>query len=124
VSEIPQETAAGGRSRPTAADRARPLHGAGGRDPQGACEQGPCPPLCLLPSGCFAERPDAAGQGEVVAEAVAAVQPPEQGMLGSSPVGAGFFVANSGVITDEAIIESIRTQDVTKEDGDFQVDEE
>ena len=26
----------------------------------------------------------------------------------------GFFVASSGVITDEAIIESIRTQDVTQ----------
>ena len=36
----------------------------------------------------------------------------------------GFFVASSGVITDEAILESIRTQDVTKEDGDFQVDDE
>ena len=36
----------------------------------------------------------------------------------------GFFVASSGVITDEAIIESIRTQDVTKEDGDFRVDDE
>lgn len=36
----------------------------------------------------------------------------------------GFFVASSGVITDEAILEYIRTQDVTKEDGDFQVDDE
>jgi putative transposase len=29
----------------------------------------------------------------------------------------GSFVAGSGVITDEAILEHIRTQDVTKEDG-------
>ena len=36
----------------------------------------------------------------------------------------GFFVASSGVITDEAILEYIRTQEVTKEDGDFQVDDE
>jgi putative transposase len=36
----------------------------------------------------------------------------------------GFFVASSGVITDEAIMEYIRTQDVTKEDGDFKVDDE
>ena len=36
----------------------------------------------------------------------------------------GFFVASSGVITDEAIMESIRTQDVTKEDGDFKVVDE
>src|SRR5438270_2587436 len=36
----------------------------------------------------------------------------------------GFFVASSGVITDEAIIECIRTQEVTKEDGDFRVDGE
>src|SRR3954454_10520568 len=36
----------------------------------------------------------------------------------------GFFVASSGVITDEAILEYIRTQDVTREDGDFQVDDE
>ena len=36
----------------------------------------------------------------------------------------GFFVASSGVITDEAILEYIRTQDVTKEDGDFRVDDE
>jgi putative transposase len=36
----------------------------------------------------------------------------------------GFFVASSGVITDEAILESIRTQDVTREDGDFRVDDE
>ena len=36
----------------------------------------------------------------------------------------GFFVASSGVVTDEAIIEYIRTQDVTKEGGDFRVDGE
>ena len=36
----------------------------------------------------------------------------------------GFFVASSGVITDEAILEYIRTQDATKEDGDFKVDDE
>ena len=36
----------------------------------------------------------------------------------------GFFVASSGVVTDEAIIEYIRSQDVTKEDGDFRVEEE
>ena len=36
----------------------------------------------------------------------------------------GFFVASSGVVTDEAIIEYIRTQDVTKEDEDFRVDGE
>jgi putative transposase len=35
-----------------------------------------------------------------------------------------FFVASSGVITDEAIMKYIRTQDVTKEDGDFKVDGE
>jgi putative transposase len=31
----------------------------------------------------------------------------------------GFFVASSGAVTDEAIIEYIRTQDITNEDGDF-----
>jgi hypothetical protein len=31
----------------------------------------------------------------------------------------GFFVASSRVVTDEAIVEYIRTQDITKEDGDF-----
>jgi putative transposase len=36
----------------------------------------------------------------------------------------GFFVASSGMVTDEAIIEYIRTQDVTKEDGEFRVDGE
>jgi putative transposase len=36
----------------------------------------------------------------------------------------GFFVASSGVVTDEAIIESIRTQDVGRSDGDFRVDDE
>ncbi len=36
----------------------------------------------------------------------------------------GFFVATSGVVTDEAIMESIRTQNVEKEDGDFRVDDE
>src|ERR1700729_2468762 len=35
-----------------------------------------------------------------------------------------FFVASSGVITDEAIIEYIRTQDVTNADGDFRVEGE
>ena len=35
----------------------------------------------------------------------------------------GFFVASSGNVTDEAIMEYIRTQDVTKEDGDFRVDD-
>src|SRR6516165_1178566 len=34
----------------------------------------------------------------------------------------GFFVASSGVITDEAIIEYIRAQDVTNTDGDFRVE--
>ena|GEM_PF-6792202 len=36
----------------------------------------------------------------------------------------GFFVASSGVITNEAIIEYIRTQDVTNEDGDYRVEDE
>ena len=36
----------------------------------------------------------------------------------------GFLVASSGVVTDEAIIESIRSQEISKEDGDFRVDEE
>jgi REP element-mobilizing transposase RayT len=36
----------------------------------------------------------------------------------------GFFGASSGVVTEEAIRESIRTQDVSKEDGDFRVDDE
>ncbi len=36
----------------------------------------------------------------------------------------GFFVASSGVITDEAIIKYIRTQDVTNADGDFRVEGE
>jgi hypothetical protein len=34
------------------------------------------------------------------------------------------FVASSGVITDEAIMVYIRTQDVTREDGDFKVADE
>jgi putative transposase len=34
------------------------------------------------------------------------------------------FVASSGVVTDEAISEYIRSQNVTKEDGDFRVEEE
>jgi hypothetical protein len=33
-------------------------------------------------------------------------------------------VASSGVATDEAIIEYIRTQDVSKSDSDFRVDDE
>jgi putative transposase len=36
----------------------------------------------------------------------------------------GFLVESSGVVTDEAIIESIRTQDVSQGDGDFRVDDE
>ena len=36
----------------------------------------------------------------------------------------GFFVASSGVVTDEAIIEYIRSQEISKEEGDFRVDEE
>jgi hypothetical protein len=35
-----------------------------------------------------------------------------------------FFVPSSGVITDEAIIEYIRTQDVTNADGDLRVEGE
>src|SRR6185312_12240896 len=33
----------------------------------------------------------------------------------------GFFVATSGVVRDETIIEYIRTQDLRKNDGDFRV---
>jgi putative transposase len=35
----------------------------------------------------------------------------------------GFFVASSGNVTDEVIIESIRTQQILREDDDFRVDE-
>ncbi len=35
----------------------------------------------------------------------------------------GFFVASSGNVTDEVIMEYIRTQEMTKEDDDFRVDE-
>lgn len=34
----------------------------------------------------------------------------------------GFFVASSGNVTDEVIMEYIRTQDTTREDGDFRVE--
>ncbi len=34
----------------------------------------------------------------------------------------GFFVASSGNVTDEVIIEYIRTQELTKDDDDFKVD--
>ena len=36
----------------------------------------------------------------------------------------GFFVASSGNVTDEVVIEYIRTQDVKKDDGDFRVESE
>jgi putative transposase len=36
----------------------------------------------------------------------------------------GFFVASSGNVTDEMIMEYIRTQDVEKDDDDFRVEEE
>ena len=35
----------------------------------------------------------------------------------------GFFVASSGTVTDEVIMESIRTQEMPKEDDDFRVDD-
>jgi putative transposase len=35
----------------------------------------------------------------------------------------GFFVAGSGNVTDEVVMEYIRTQDVTKDDGDFRVED-
>jgi putative transposase len=35
----------------------------------------------------------------------------------------GFFVASSGNVTDEVIMEYIRTQEMAKEDDDFRVDE-
>ena len=34
----------------------------------------------------------------------------------------GFFVASSGNVTDEVVMESIRTQDLPKEDDDFRVE--
>ena len=36
----------------------------------------------------------------------------------------GFFVASSGNVTDEVIMEYIRTQETTKDDDDFRVTEE
>ena len=44
-------------------------------------------------------------------------------MLGPTPVGRGFFVASSGNVTDEVIMEYIRTQEQAKEDYDFRVEE-
>ena len=35
----------------------------------------------------------------------------------------GFFVASSGNVTDEVIMEYIRTQEMAKEDEDFRVDD-
>jgi putative transposase len=35
----------------------------------------------------------------------------------------GSFVASSGDVTDEVVMESIRTQDVTQDDGDFRVED-
>lgn len=35
----------------------------------------------------------------------------------------GFFVASSGNVTDEVIMEYIRTQELTKDDDDFRVDD-
>ncbi len=36
----------------------------------------------------------------------------------------GFFVASSGNVTDEVIIEYIRSEDVAKDDDDFRVESE
>ncbi len=36
----------------------------------------------------------------------------------------GFFVASSGNVTDEEVMEYIRTQDTRKKDDDFRVSEE
>jgi putative transposase len=41
---------------------------------------------------------------------------------GRHPWARGFFMASSGDVTDEVIMESIRTQDVTRDDGDFRVE--
>jgi hypothetical protein len=38
-------------------------------------------------------------------------------------VGRGFFVAGSGGVTDEVIMESIGTQDMAKDDDDYQAED-
>ena len=44
-------------------------------------------------------------------------------MLGPAPLGEGLFVASSGNVTDEVIMEYIRTQEEAKADDDFRVEE-
>ena len=36
----------------------------------------------------------------------------------------GYFVASSGNVTDEIIMEYIKTQDIEKDDGDFKIENE
>ena len=94
--QVLQEAAAGGRSRPPAAARKRHLLGAGGRDPQGIRAQGPCPLARLMPATHPPKLPDAADQSQIVAEVVAAVQPPEQRVLGPPSMGWGILCRKLG----------------------------
>ena len=77
-----------------------------------------------MPAARIGELPDAAGQGEEFAERLLQ----EYSHLNKQCWGRhlwarGFFVASSGNVTDEVIMEYIRTQEMSKDDDDFRVDE-
>jgi putative transposase len=63
-------------------------------------------------------------KGKSSRELLQRIQPFEQAVPGPHLWARGFFYASSAVVTDEAIIECIRTQDITNEDGDFGVESE
>ena len=63
-------------------------------------------------------------QGKTSRRLLQEFQPLRRACWGRHVWARGFFVASSGNVTDEVIMEYIKTQDVSKPDDDFQVGEE
>ena len=65
---------------------------------------------------------DAGDQGQDVASFVAGLSCFAEGVLGSAPLGRGYFVASSGNVTDEMIAEYIESQGAEpQEDEEFKI---
>ena len=72
---------------------------------------GSCPCAAVLSAESVAEQDHAVHQGQKFPQAVDGVQAPSEAVLGRHLWARGYFVASSGNVTDEAIIEYIRQQE-------------
>jgi hypothetical protein len=88
------------------------------RDSERACAAGPCSFTIGCTAEVVSEPGDAGDQREDIAPFVTGFAPVEEGIWGTTFMGAGIFVVTTGKVSDEMVAEYIENQDIELEGDD------